>query len=73
MGVNLIINFIFKFEIILCGLNLFNYFDIWGLYKKNDIFFLKKIYKKKYDKIVYKKIILYLKIILCDIFYFKFK
>lgn len=40
MGVNLIINFIVEFEIILCGLNLCNYFDIWGLYKINGIFFL---------------------------------
>lgn len=46
MGVNLTINFTLKFEIILCGLNLFNHFDPWGLHKKNDISFLKKIYKK---------------------------
>lgn len=73
MGVNLTINFTLKFEIILCGLNLFNHFDTWGLHKKNDISFLKKIYKKKYDKIAYKKTTLYLKITLCDIIYFKSK
>lgn len=46
MGVNLTINFTLKFEIILCGLNLFNHFDTWGLHKKNDISFFKKIIKK---------------------------
>lgn len=72
MGVNLTINFTLKFEIILCGLNLFNHFDTWGLHKTNDISFLKNVIKK-YNKISYKKTTLYLKITLCDIIYFKSK